>query len=206
MQREFSDADFTDTSVWSAGYSRQALFQGTAMDAQGLRAAAEGLGLSPEARCLIVGSGFGWVAEDWAANHGYRIMGAGQSSGLVCADTSAWIKARLASEGRVPVHRADFRSAEGRAALQELLGGRPEFIITEDLLAGWADSTIAQAIPAMEELVAPGGMIVHWISPGHPRDWEFNYKTGPGWRSFIDEVSHMSAAHFVVIRPGQEVF
>lgn len=119
-------------------------------------------------RIVVVGAGFGWGAEDWAA--------AGMGP-IICTDTSAWIQANKGAEATLPILSADVLTPEGRAEI-----GLADVVITEDVLPCLSDAD-ALALAEACRLVAP--VVVHWVTAFEAAGGPLNWKSLEGWKALV---------------------
>ena len=129
---------------------------------------------------LLLGAGFGWIAEEWIA----------QGLGPICAvDTSEWIQSEKANNAVVEIHSYDITNLEHQLAIKSLLDLQPnekiKWCITEDFFTGCSDS---ECLNIAETLRNIGENVVHYISPP-PRSPDIlpdrNWKTGEQWKSLL---------------------
>lgn len=144
------------------------------------------LNLQPGQSIILVGAGFGWMAEKW------------QEAGLgpiVAIDSSTWIQANKAQHARVQVHNEDASDNLSRGRIKQLLGlqgnERAAFAISEDIVAGLSDQE-AQVLAVRLRLL--GTTTVHWITTGRRRfddpntwagDQRLNWKTLEDWKVLL---------------------
>lgn len=140
-------------------------------------ALARALNLQPGQRIALIGAGFGWVAEDWAA------AGLGP---IVAVDTSTWIHANKAANATVTILNADTATNSGRNAVRQALGlsgnQRADWAITEDVLPVLSDAECLQVGAALRNMATN---VAHWVSvlvPGGGQDARLNWKTLASWK------------------------
>lgn len=135
----------------------------------------------PGETILLVGAGFGWIAEDFISN----------GLGPVCAvDTSAWIQAEKSQHSVIEIYNYDVTNVTDQESIKQVLGvtgsSKIDWCITEDFFTGMSDSeclTIAQSLRDI------GNQVIHYISPSPGtvsgvlanRNW----KTGAAWKQLL---------------------
>ena len=145
----------------------------------------DALALQPGQRIALIGAGFGWVAEDWAAS------GLGP---IVAVDTSTYIQSRKVTEAAVTVYAEDVTTTQGRRALKQALGGTGvtvDWAITEDVLPVLSDAECVQLDTFLRNWAVD---VAHWISVGTRRfddanawagDARLNWKDLAGWKALV---------------------
>ena len=140
------------------------------------------LGLKPGQSILIVGAGYGWVAEDW------QTIGLGP---IICVDNSTWIQTNKCYEARVPIHSENILNLEDRERIRQLSPPKFDWAISEDVLSTLSDSECLDMSKAMNDLAH---RVVHWISVGNKRyddpevwagDPRLNWKTSHEWKNLL---------------------
>lgn len=139
---------------------------------------------SPGETILLVGAGFGWLAEDFLS-HGL---------GPVCAvDTSAWIQAEKINHSVVDVHDLDVTNAQDQDQIKVILGldttDKIDWCITEDFFTGCSDSECLVIANALRSI---GKNVIHYITPPPlvmpgPESvlYNRNWKTGAEWKQLL---------------------
>jgi len=87
----------------------------------------------------------------------------------------------------VPIIDADISTPQGRSAAKTAVGGNPQIVVTEDVMAGLSD---AEAIALDGDCQAWGGQqtVVHLVTtlaPGRAQDAAYNWKTLAQWKALI---------------------
>ena len=130
---------------------------------------------------LLVGAGFGWIAELFIEN------------GLapVCAvDTSLWIQQEKQNHSVIDVHNLDVTNVNDQQSIKQILGLQPnekiDWCITEDFFTGISDE---ECLAIAESLRGIGNNVIHYITPPPVKDLEIlrtrNWKTGPEWKQLL---------------------
>lgn len=134
------------------------------------------LGLQLGQNIVLVGGGFGWIAEEWEAS------GLGP---IVVTDTSKFIQLRKHQEAVVPILDADVLTAPGRQAIYDALGATPDWVITEDVLPTLSDIEALDFVLAVRALSAK--QVAHWVSVkgGPGDDQRLNWKTLDDWKVMV---------------------
>ena len=137
----------------------------------------------PNQTILIVGAGFGWIAEKWLA----------QGLGPICAvDTSAWIQSEKQAHAVIPIHNYDVTNVLRQLEIKQLLGLQPEqkidICITEDCLPGMTDQECVDVSGSLNQI---GNRVVHYITPP-AKDPNYdanivprNKKTAQSWKFLL---------------------
>lgn len=137
------------------------------------------LGIQPGDTVILIGCGFGWIAEEWT-NSGL---------GPICpVDTSLWIHSNTATESAIPIYNFDLNTQAGRDSALSTLGLGPNdkatWAITEDMIACLSDSENLE-LAANLRLIANN--VAHWTSI--PIDFNtllaHNWKTKQDWETFL---------------------
>jgi hypothetical protein len=132
---------------------------------------------------ILVGAGFGYVAEQWTG------LGYGP---IVAIDTSTWIHA---NKGDAEVLNEDGTTNQSRGRIRQALGlsgnQRATWCISEDMLGVLTDAEAVQAATSMRII---GTNVVHWLSCGvrvwnDPNTWagdpRLNWKTLEDWKLLL---------------------
>lgn len=156
-------------------YAREAKQQYIGNDHWALR---DALGLRAGQRIALIGAGFGWIAEDWAA------VGLGP---IVAVDTSTWIQANKAQQATFTILNADTATNSGRNAVRSALGlsgnQRADWAITEDVLPVLTDAECVQVGTALRNLAAN---VAHWVSVATGSgDARLNWKDLASWKALM---------------------
>jgi hypothetical protein len=140
----------------------------------------EALNLQPGQSIGIIGAGFGWVAEDWAAS------GLGP---IVAVDTSAWIHSNKAQHAAVTILNEDGSTNASRGRIRQALGltggNRATWCISEDILPLLSDTEVSNLAQRMRLI---GTTCAHWVSVfTHPdaQDKRLNWKTLEQWKDLV---------------------
>lgn len=155
------------------------------------------LGIVKGQRVVLLGSGFGWVGEDWTAA-GY--------GPIVCCDTSTWIQANKAQHATVAILNEGASTTASRRNIKVALGGQNvvvDWAITEDILPWLTDAECTALAAAVRQLATN---VAHWITPGYgvggagspAQDTGLNWKSMASWKALV-------APDKVVRRGGAEV-
>lgn len=139
---------------------------------------------TPDQKILIVGAGFGWIAESWIES--------GISS--ICAvDTSAWIQSNKAGNAVIDIYDYDVMTSQGVASIKQVLNVAAEdkidLCVTEDIICSYTDQ---ECVELSEQLRTFCNRIVHYTSrgPQKPENFtpelaKYNWKTGPQWKQLL---------------------
>lgn len=137
------------------------------------------LGIQPNDTILIVGCGFGWIAEEWS-NSGF---------GPICpVDTSLWIHSNTSTESAITIYNFDLNTQLGREYALASVGLGPNdkatWAITEDMIACLTDNENLE-LAANLRLIANN--VVHWTTI--PYDFNtlqvHNWKTKQDWETLL---------------------
>ena len=129
---------------------------------------------------LLVGAGFGWIAEDWLLS----------GLGPICAvDTSDWIQNNKNQHAVIEIHNYDVTNKTDQLNIKNYLrissDKKIKWCITEDVFSDCIDS---ECLLISQHLRNIGENIVHYISPP-PRSSEIlcdrNWKTGTQWKMLL---------------------
>lgn len=135
----------------------------------------EALNIQPGQSIALIGSGFGWVGEDWAAA-GY--------GPIANTDTSTWIQANLPGNAIVPVLAEGALSGASRNHIRTAAGLGPSakfhWVISEDVLPVLTDAECLNLGAAMRIL---GTNVAHWVTVAGPNTRaSLNWKTKEAWK------------------------
>lgn len=135
------------------------------------------LGIQPNESILLVGAGFGWLAEDWIAD-GY---------GPICAvDTSNWIQSRKSQESNIEIYSLNVTNLADQNTIKNLLGITPgnkiTWCITEDILVCNTDDDCLQISESLRNI---GNNVVHISSSPSVTLPDHNWKTITEWENFL---------------------
>lgn len=150
----------------------------------------EALNIQPNESILIIGAGFGWIAEEWTK------MGLGP---ICCTDTSPWIQANTQTETapNITIHNLDINVAADRDAIKAILNLGPndkfKWGITEDVLPCLTDQ---QALEMSNNLQLISETVVHYVTINSllgtaewvPTQLPHNWKTAQHWKSILGSV------------------
>lgn len=122
---------------------------------------------------LIVGGGFGWVAEDW------------NNAGVRCTvvDPSPWIQRNKHHHARVPILCEDLLSSASRLRVCDFAEvDEFDHIISEDVMPCLADEECLTLAKYMRRF-AVDGRASHWVTPdARP---PLNGKTLEQWKTLL---------------------
>lgn len=136
--------------------------------------ARDAFGIKPGESILLVGAGFGWVAQDWLR----------EGLGPICAvDTSRWIQSMKFIEATVPIHPYNVNDASDRKLIMQTIGCDIDWCITEDMMSCLSDEECVILCKNLRQL---GRRVAHIISPTTSRLPNHNYKTGTQWKKFLE--------------------
>lgn len=135
--------------------------------------ARDAFGIKPREGILLVGAGFGWVAEDWIR----------EGLGPICAvDTSQWIQSRKIIESQIPIYPYDVNDVSDQILIKQTIGCDIEWCITEDMISCLSDEECVILCKNLRQL---GRRVAHIISPTTDRLPQHNYKTKEEWKTFL---------------------
>lgn len=151
------------------------------------------LGLNDTHRILILGAGFGWLANDIA------IM-----SGAVVAavDTSTYIQDnKVANAEGVEILNADVSAGSGRAQVRQALGitgnNKATHAITENVITVLDDAENTQLSSFLHNMA---DIVVHWTAERYDdklakgfQDPRYNWKHFPDWKLLLPNDLFISA-------------
>jgi hypothetical protein len=137
----------------------------------------------PAQTILMVGVGFGWIAEKWTQ----------QGLGPICAvDTSTWIHSQKHTHAAIPIYNYDVNNAQHQLQIKQVLGLSPtqkiDICITEDCFTGLTDQ---ECVSISASLNAIGKRVIHYITPpaADPNYdttiFPGNKKTAEGWKAML---------------------
>lgn len=139
------------------------------------------LDIQPNQSIVIIGAGFGWVAEDWI-KAGY--------GPIVCVDNSTWIHANKKDNAVLEIIDAD--GADPTQVDKILAGlGKADWCISEDVLGLKSD---ADAKILSDNMKLIGNSIAHWCSPN--LNTPLNTRSPEEWKEFLGDL---------IVRRGGEV-
>jgi len=128
---------------------------------------------------LIIGAGFGWLAEEWTN------MGLGP----ICAvDTSPWIQANKITQSAIPIYDLDITTSQGKDQAKSILGvgtnDKIKWAITEDVTPCLADSECLELATHLRTIAET---VVHYITiPGNYEKFApHNGKTAQEWKNLL---------------------
>ena len=142
------------------------------------------LNISPGQTVLIIGAGFGWIAEKWQA----------QGIGPICAvDTSQWIQSEKAQNANIEIYDFDITDYSTHDSIKQVLGLQPsdkiDWCITEDFFTEVSDQDCLNIALALRNI---GNHVVHYITKKPAEELltitEFairNYKTEEEWNGLL---------------------
>jgi hypothetical protein len=139
----------------------------------------DALNLQPGQSIGLIGAGYGWVAEDWAAD------GLGP---IVAVDTSTYIQSNKTLHATVTILDEDGTSNPSRGRIRQALGlsgnRKADWGITEDILPGMTDAECLTLAGHMRNLATT---VVHWVSALKARnqDPRLNWKTLEDWKALM---------------------
>lgn len=142
------------------------------------------LNIKPNETVLIIGAGFGWIAEKWKS----------QGIHLICAvDTSPWIHSAKAQHANIDIYDFDVTDYSTHDSIKQILGLQPaekiDWCITEDF---YTEITNQECLDIAIALRALGNNIIHYVPP-KPDERLFsipeiamrNHKTEEEWSAFL---------------------
>ena len=165
-------------------------------DGKKLIAALESIGLIKGQRILLLGAGFGWIAEEFVMA-GYGPMADGTGNGRICAlETSAWVHANKNVHARVAIINADVSVATGRNSIRasfNLTGtAKADWCITEDVLPilvgqGASPNGPNEVQPLCQSCRQMAVNIAHMVTPRHgsAQDPRLNWKSMEEWKAWV---------------------
>ncbi|HEY6617421.1 MAG TPA: hypothetical protein VIZ32_22995 [Vicinamibacterales bacterium] len=143
----------------------------------------EVLGIEPGQSIILIGAGFGWVAEDWGA------AGLGP---IVAADSSTWIQTNKPLQATLPIYNENSSTGGSRSKILKALGqAKATWCISEDVMPALDDDEAVQLALRMR-LMATN--VTHWMSCGvrkhdDPNAWagdpRLNWKTLEDWKELL---------------------
>lgn len=146
----------------------------------------QALGIQPGQSIVLLGAGFGWVAEGWAA------LGLGP---IAAADNSTFIQGNKTGNAVVPILNEDGSTNASRGRIRQALGltggNLATWCISEDVLPIMSDAE-ARTFASRMRLI--GTNVAHWISVGarrfdNPNVWagdaRLNWKTLADWKALV---------------------
>lgn len=135
--------------------------------------ARDAFGIKPGESIVLIGAGFGWVAEDWIR----------EGLGPICAvDTSQWIQSRKDIESQIPIYPYNVNDTSDRKLIMQIIGGDIDWCITEDMISCLSDS---ECITLCANLRKIGSRVAHIVSATTDRLPQHNYKTKEEWINFL---------------------
>lgn len=182
----------TGETVWeelyTGGYTdkwnRESLF---AYRVEALASGNKGIQVSPGSSVLIIGAGFGFLAEYLVDNYQFNV------NNLRMIENSTYIHNNLTVYSRVGIrdriYNIDALSPTVLVDLRAFIGGngRSNWVITDDIIPGFTDSEVVTFLNNCEALQGGQGGIVHLISTHQDyiqQDNRLNWKTITQWRDF----------------------
>lgn len=176
------------------GYTRPAAGYIMGNDPDMLIAALVTKGLTPGQRIVLIGGGFGWVAEKFIAA-GYGPAADGTANGKVAVvDTSTWIQSNKAANAQLSISNADVNASTGRRAIRNLFGSNTatiDWAISEDVLTsligtGPTPGGNNEIVPFCQNLRSLATNVAHWVSVGTASsDPRYNWKTLAEWKAWV---------------------
>lgn len=142
------------------------------------------LNIVPGESILIIGAGFGWIAEKWIS----------RGLGPICAvDTSQWIQAEKSQNATIEIYNFDITDYSTHDQIKQILGlqssDKIDWCITEDFFTEIPDQ---DCLSISEALRSIGKNIVHYITKkpeddllSYPQFAMRNYKTEVEWNTFL---------------------
>ena len=142
------------------------------------------LNILPNETVLIIGAGFGWIAEKWQA----------QGIGPICAvDTSQWIQSEKAQNANIEIYDFDITDYSTHTSIKQVLGLQPsdkiDWCITEDFFTEITDQSCLDIAAVLRSI---GNHVVHYITKKPAEELltipEFairNYKTEEEWNALL---------------------
>lgn len=132
-------------------------------------------------RIVLMGAGFGFVGEDWAAA-GY--------GPIVNCDTSSWIQSNKTANATVAILSEGATTTASRRNIRTALGGtnvNPDWIITEDVLPTLSNAEVTTLVNALRQFAATT-KIAHWVTIPYLLPSTFNglnWKTLADWKTLV---------------------
>lgn len=168
------------------GYVRDAAWCYLGDDPEKLITALEWSGLLKTHRLVLLGAGFGWVAERFVAK-GYGPLADGTANGkLLSVDTSTYIQANKTSNAAVQVLDADVNAATGRRTIRQQFGSNNatvDWVVTEDVLPILSDAECGVLASSLRGLATN---VAHWVSTvTASSDPRLNWKTLQQWKTLM---------------------
>jgi len=142
------------------------------------------LDIKPNDTILMVGVGFGWIAENWIA----------QGLGPICAiDTSHWIHSAKSQHANIDIYNFDITDYSTHDQIKQILGlqssDKIDWCITEDF---FTEITNQECIDISLALRSIGNNVIHYITPklseellSIPQIGVRNYKTEEEWNTLL---------------------
>lgn len=142
------------------------------------------LDIKPGDTILMIGVGFGWIAENWIE----------QGLGPICAiDTSRWIQSAKSQHATIEIHDFDVTDYSTHEQIKQILGLQPQdkidWCITEDFFTEITDQECIDISLALRTI---GNNVIHYITPKLSEDLlqipEIgirNYKTESEWNTLL---------------------
>jgi hypothetical protein len=165
-------------------------------DVELLISALESKGLTKGQRIVLIGAGFGWVAEKFIAA-GYGPVADGTANGKVaCVDTSTWIQSNKGNgNATLTIINADVNASTGRRTVRQQFGSNNAVIdwaISEDVLpiltgVGPTPAGNNEVVPFCQSIRALSNNVAHWVSTiTASSDPRLNWKTLSEWKAWCD--------------------
>ena len=130
---------------------------------------------------LLVGAGFGWIAETFI-ERGFN---------KICAvDTSLWIQQNKHIHSIIDIHNLDVTNLSDQQSIKQILqlqqNEKIDWCITEDFFTGITDQECLTISSCLRDM---GKNVIHYITPPPVRDLAYlknrNWKTGAEWKTLL---------------------
>jgi hypothetical protein len=135
---------------------------------------------------VFIGAAYGWIAEDW--------FNSNKISSFLCLDTSSLIEEHKAQNATVPIYNIDILDQNGVDQVLSLMGGKADWVISEDVLPCLSD-TECSYLNSQMKLV--GISVAHWVSIGVPPP--MNNKSIEDWKIILTD-------SFIIPRGSDKVY
>lgn len=141
----------------------------------------EAFPFQPGESILLVGAGFGWIAEDFISN----------GLGPVCAiDTSTWIQSNKNDNSFIEVYNYDVTNDQHKNSIKQILNlsveEKIDWCITEDFFTGLSD---VECLNIANHLRILGNNVIHYITSPPKKTTETlmtrNWKTQEEWKELL---------------------
>lgn len=187
----------SNPNEWAAGYERDCSMYPAAAFAAGQIVNA--LNIQPSDTVLILGCGFGWIANNIALITGCT---------LAAVDTSTWIQTRKAQDADIEILNADVSAGNGRAAVKQALGitgnNKATYALTEEVITCLTDQEAQQLSNWLHDLATN---VVHWttlrddrkLARGNQEATGYNWKLISEWQALLPSDSFIVSGTSVLV-------